>query len=632
MSGYQIKVTLENTKPPVWRRMEIPDRITFCDLHGILQEVFGWKEMHLHGFTFQNTSVSVGEARDSDYDENGLLVDDFLRAGWIRYTYDYGDDWRHKIVLEKELADYAERCSRVVKYKGANFEEDSGGIWGESASDDSGRLPYDLEAVNESLASFVYPEDPKAVTAEEQGIRVSQKREEKEKRDRMFEAMDDFASLIRNAMGKEKLAPIDLLAQQLEEVWYDLMMGDCWEFLDSDKQMSVLLENNGVKHLFELKKYLALPEKIEFPLVRTMAEHVERALKEHPEYLIYTLTRQELELYMDCFRKKKRAQMPEPYILMAFAMWGLVELEIINKRKKPFLHIGIPKDAESIVVFYETTNVEEQIRCTERIWERIDGLLMCYGFMEIQALHEQYSRLFGEIAREEFERCLYLRGSFRKQIITGTRMNKGKKETWAALSEDIAVYVTDMMAEEPEKPENGLCWNSLAYKEFTRKQILEMKRKGYPAVYPQWHALHEALEYAGYEDWEMEMLLNKLYERIQYGDGMKSLVEEFEGAEDWLEPEDLTVLEHALCRCWAETGLPRLKGYSRQEIAERTGESLFTVASNDGYVLPGYTEKHPDKASEAGGSGSAEPKTDPNAFCPCGSGKRYRQCCGRKKK
>lgn len=136
MSGYQIKVTLENTKPPVWRRMEIPDRITFCDLHGILQEVFGWKEMHLHGFTFQNTRVSVGEAGDSDYDENGLLVDDFLRAGWIRYTYDYGDNWRHKIVLEKELEDYAERCSRVVKYKGANFEEDSGGIWSEFASDD----------------------------------------------------------------------------------------------------------------------------------------------------------------------------------------------------------------------------------------------------------------------------------------------------------------------------------------------------------------------------------------------------------------------------------------------------------------------------------------------------------------
>lgn len=64
--------------------------------------------MHLHGFTFQNASVLVGEAGTFDYDEESLLIDEFLREGWIRYTYDYGDDWRHKIVLEKEVPDYAE--------------------------------------------------------------------------------------------------------------------------------------------------------------------------------------------------------------------------------------------------------------------------------------------------------------------------------------------------------------------------------------------------------------------------------------------------------------------------------------------------------------------------------------------
>lgn len=38
MAGYQIKVTMELTKPPVWRRLVIPEKTTFSGLHDILQE------------------------------------------------------------------------------------------------------------------------------------------------------------------------------------------------------------------------------------------------------------------------------------------------------------------------------------------------------------------------------------------------------------------------------------------------------------------------------------------------------------------------------------------------------------------------------------------------------------------
>ena len=363
-----------------------------------------------------------------------------------------------------------------------------------------------------------------------------------------------------------------------------------------------------------------------------MAESVEGALKAHLKYLIYTFTQQELQLYIDCFWKRKRTQIPELYLLVAFSICGLVELESVQKKKQPFLHIGIPKDAENIIGFYETTDEEDQIRRVERIWERINGLLMCYGFVEIQTLYEQYNRLFGKIAVEEFERCIYLCGSFRKEIVTGTRMTGEREETWAALSQDIARYVTDMLTEGAEKSDDGGFRHSLPYKEFTRKQVLEMKRKGYQTVYPQWNALYEVLEHIGYENWELEETLDEWYEQIQNGDGMKRLMQEFEDAEDWLDQEDLIIMEYALCRCWAETGLSCLKGYSRQERAEKTGKSLFTIATDDGYVLPGYTEIHLRKELRTDGSGQAEPKIDPDAFCPCGSGKRYRQCCGRKKK
>ena len=33
MAGYILKIMLEGTHPPVWRRILVPEKITFADLH-----------------------------------------------------------------------------------------------------------------------------------------------------------------------------------------------------------------------------------------------------------------------------------------------------------------------------------------------------------------------------------------------------------------------------------------------------------------------------------------------------------------------------------------------------------------------------------------------------------------------
>ena len=50
MAGYILKIMLEGTHPPVWRRVLVPEKITFADLHQVIQAVFGWKDAHLHEF------------------------------------------------------------------------------------------------------------------------------------------------------------------------------------------------------------------------------------------------------------------------------------------------------------------------------------------------------------------------------------------------------------------------------------------------------------------------------------------------------------------------------------------------------------------------------------------------------
>ena len=47
---YQLKVTLLDIAPPIWRRIQGPSSIKLCCLHSALQVVMGWTDSHLHQF------------------------------------------------------------------------------------------------------------------------------------------------------------------------------------------------------------------------------------------------------------------------------------------------------------------------------------------------------------------------------------------------------------------------------------------------------------------------------------------------------------------------------------------------------------------------------------------------------
>ncbi len=65
---YQIKVTLNDTRPPIWRRIQVPADTTLRKLHDILQIVMGWTDSHLHQFVIGGANYGATE-----YDEGGEL-------------------------------------------------------------------------------------------------------------------------------------------------------------------------------------------------------------------------------------------------------------------------------------------------------------------------------------------------------------------------------------------------------------------------------------------------------------------------------------------------------------------------------------------------------------------------------
>jgi hypothetical protein len=138
---YQFKINLNGIRPPVWRRIQVPEAYSFWDLHVAIQDAMGWLDYHLHCFEMVNPITGFSE-------EIGIPNENWRMeclAGWnepiknwfspentlAQYTYDFGDDWQHTVRLEKiEKKDDGVRYPRCMAGKRACPPEDCGGIWG----------------------------------------------------------------------------------------------------------------------------------------------------------------------------------------------------------------------------------------------------------------------------------------------------------------------------------------------------------------------------------------------------------------------------------------------------------------------------------------------------------------------
>ena len=134
---YQLKVTLDDSKPPIWRRILVPDDITLADLHEIIQRAMGWGNYHLH--MFDVFGQVFGDPEDDEYGDFGTKDEKRYRLNQLglhekakfSYEYDFGDSWEHTILLEKILpAEKGAHYPVCIKGKRACPPEDVGGVRG----------------------------------------------------------------------------------------------------------------------------------------------------------------------------------------------------------------------------------------------------------------------------------------------------------------------------------------------------------------------------------------------------------------------------------------------------------------------------------------------------------------------
>ena len=137
-----IRIKLKDSFYTIRRRVEVDPSITLEDFHEIIQIVMGWEDCHMYHFVADGVTYNPElveeytipeELKDYVKPEKPCIttrLKDILNSKKIIYTYDFGDNWKHEIILNRYI-----EGKKGFKYpfcanaKGICPPEEIGGIW-----------------------------------------------------------------------------------------------------------------------------------------------------------------------------------------------------------------------------------------------------------------------------------------------------------------------------------------------------------------------------------------------------------------------------------------------------------------------------------------------------------------------
>jgi hypothetical protein len=136
----RLAIALDEVKPPVRRRIEVPLAIRLDRLHQVFQVVMGWENYHLYEFRIgrdiaygmpdPNGDFLGSSSRPANRTTLAQLVAQ-TRNKTFKYVYDFGDDWQHTVKLEAIAVPEPEAVyPRLLSAEGPCPPEDIGGPWG----------------------------------------------------------------------------------------------------------------------------------------------------------------------------------------------------------------------------------------------------------------------------------------------------------------------------------------------------------------------------------------------------------------------------------------------------------------------------------------------------------------------
>lgn len=616
MNAYQLKIVMEGSKPPVWRRIMIPDRITFCQLHWTIQVVFGWEDEHLHEFTFPDSNIRITDENDypcggneRDLSED-TIIDDFIQEGsWFRYTYDFGDNWRHRITVEKVIEGYDKRYPQIVKFKGENYEEDSGGIygyWEEDAEEIScaDKEAFSMGVVNEALklqCNFTPNGNKNEKSTSKARDRVKDITGRNEFEKGFDKSIQEFAKLMKIMMKKSPKSskePSDmelksdrlkaffeeavtfkpLQEAQPEPVFYEqitlpFVMGK--EMISAEKKASennrrimgyrleqidksrsyaeVLMDLNAIQ-LTDYCKYMCHPYADTWGK-KKLADYVGEAIASHPDYLLMLFSEELIRFLIEIADKPEEVwkKWPDKNSLVQLMSWGLVDFCVEDRQGVKTGLLSLPIEVRRICSQLKIHKLCEEYKDINTISNQIVNLMQFYGCIELTELFLKYQSIFHtNLTQDDFYRYIYLYGRFNGRFVTATNRLTG--ESFAGMQQ------LDM--EKTLEQQQKYAAN-ISYAEVTETQLNKWKG-GIAQVYPQWRELELwlSINFTILQK-ELEEYLAEFYAQVCSGIAADELIEsilENLHADRLGDKLELWMLAEGICQ---NTHLAALKGHTR---------------------------------------------------------------------
>ncbi len=566
MAGYVCKIVMENTHPPVWRRVIVPEKITFGELHEIIQILFDWQEMHLHAFEIPADHICIdneGDTWGEHYDETVTLIDSFFKNyKWIRYTYDFGDDWRHRINIEKIDETYQERYVTLLKAKGDNFVEDSGGIWG--YDEDAYRNPFQKQEVERRLGK-------KKLERHDELEEEPLLKESVEKIKDMFERMLSLKPEIRNGLISETLQEMsgDVSAMTKKiDAWKrfeDDERESMIEIVSSEKSVYELMLDLGEREASDYYKYLRLPQDITLLREEKIAA-ISEELETHPEFLCYIFDDKE-------YRNLEKLILHPDNMLPRQVGTSTTIVKLLGVGLGDFFYDGkkgtlcLASDIKKYIGMLDAKAKKKIYKKLDRMSDGTGALVQLYGVIDRESLYEIYKKIYdSKQEKTEYERFIYWHLRFNDIIDTA--------------------YLLD-----------GTCY--VASKQVNAQKIIEKSEKYSKYLYYKDYSADEIAyltdDLANRSDW-MDILFSMLiyefhinvYEAQDFLEKIASDIFNGETLDDLMKK-----VEHRCSKYWSvesalevwsilsglllELELPMLKGRFRQEYAEQRGISPWSV-------------------------------------------------------
>jgi Plasmid pRiA4b ORF-3-like protein len=139
----RVDVQILGIEPRISRTLELPLTLNLAQLHEVLQAAFGWTDSHLHQFNIGGLIYGAPE-----FDEDGLFDSRIFEATEVKmidfhfpygpdespitilYEYDFGDNWRHLLRLDRAQRQEGAKYPRCIAASRSGPPEDVGGTSG----------------------------------------------------------------------------------------------------------------------------------------------------------------------------------------------------------------------------------------------------------------------------------------------------------------------------------------------------------------------------------------------------------------------------------------------------------------------------------------------------------------------